>query len=87
MKCMVCNNKVYTNWGIYCFKHQDQDARQETVFENLRNYLNNNNKWNIAGSDSSLESLRDSVGLKNHMPKQATSFLQLIKSVTVMSKL
>ena len=44
-------------------------------------------RWIKIYKSSSLESLRELVGLKNEMPKQATSYLQLIKLITVMSKL
>jgi len=42
-------------------------------------------RWVKIGTSSSLESLRELAGLKNEMPMQATNFMQLIKSVTVMS--
>lgn len=85
MRCIFCDEKVHTKWGIYCITHTSQDERKKAIFENKKNMLNNNDKWAIIGTNSSLESLRELAGLKNTISPQATDFRQLIKSITVMS--
>lgn len=84
---MFCDNEVNNKYGIYCKDHKYEEDRQRAIDRNIMRFMGSNEKWAIIGTNSSLESLRRVVGLKNEMPEQATNFMQLIKSITIMSKL
>lgn len=87
MKCTFCDKEVISNWGVYCEDHKGKQERKKAADRNIMYLMGNNEKWAIIGTNSSLESLREAIGLKNTMPRQATTFMQLIKSITIMSKL